>query len=186
MNRRELLKNATILLGAAVSSSVSNAVIAGVGGSNSAIGKGKLSEQQMTDIAILSEMIVPTTDTPGAIAAGVPDFINIIFSQWFRRDEQVAFTEALVALTMESQMNYRSDFVDCSPKQQDILLKKAEQAAENAESALGHLYSSMRELTVLGFYTSHVGATQELQYNPVPLSYKGDYLFKDIGKQWSY
>ena len=44
-------------------------------------------------------------------------------------------------------------------------------------------FYQLKELTVLGYYTSEVGATQELAYLPIPGHYEGDYDF--TGKQWS-
>jgi hypothetical protein len=47
-------------------------------------------------------------------------------------------------------------------------------------------FYKLKLLTVLGYYTSEVGATQELSYNPVPGRYEGDYDFDKVGRQWSY
>jgi gluconate 2-dehydrogenase gamma chain len=186
MNRRELLKDAAIVLGATVSTSLSSAILAGVSRPTSEENQGKLNQQQMQNLAVLSEMIIPTTDTPGAITAGVPGFINVIFSQWYKTDEQASFLEGLEALNQKSHKTCGSGFAKCSQDQQQLLVRDAERAAADPNSPLGHLFVAMKELTVLGYYTSKVGATQELKYNPVPLSYKGDYLYSDIGKQWSY
>jgi hypothetical protein len=46
-------------------------------------------------------------------------------------------------------------------------------------------FFKLKQLTVLGYYTSEVGGTKELSYNPVPGSYEGDYDFDKVGHQWS-
>ena len=47
-------------------------------------------------------------------------------------------------------------------------------------------FNKIKELTVLGYYTSEVGATRELAYNPVPGKFDGDYDYAKVGRQWSY
>jgi hypothetical protein len=73
MNRREVLKQLAMLLG----SSLSPTIIAGVTSSNTHYShpkKSKLSRHQHKLITLLSERIIPATDTPGAIEARVPEF----------------------------------------------------------------------------------------------------------------
>jgi hypothetical protein len=43
----------------------------------------------------------------------------------------------------------------------------------------------MKELTLLGFFTSEPGATQVLQYNQVPGPFKGCVPLTEVGKQWA-
>ena len=45
-------------------------------------------------------------------------------------------------------------------------------------------FVKMKELTVLGYFTSELAAQTELDYQPVPGSYDGDALFDDTGRQW--
>ncbi len=48
-------------------------------------------------------------------------------------------------------------------------------------------FAKIKELTVIGYYSSEVGAKQELAYNPMPMRYEGDYDYaKTGGRQWSY
>jgi hypothetical protein len=53
-------------------------------------------------------------------------------------------------------------------------------------SSKSPFFTKIKELTVLGYYTSEVGAQQELSYNPMPMRYEGDYDFVKVGKQWSW
>jgi hypothetical protein len=46
-------------------------------------------------------------------------------------------------------------------------------------------YVKLKELTVLGYYTSELAAQSELVYLPVPGRYDGDFLFAEIGRQWT-
>jgi len=88
MRRREVLKASAWLLGTAVSASVSRALLAD---ELSITGNGAFTDEQLAAVELLSDMIIPTTDTPGAVAAGVPDFIATIFQDWYRQAEQESF-----------------------------------------------------------------------------------------------
>ena len=43
----------------------------------------------------------------------------------------------------------------------------------------------MKELTLVGYYTSEAGATEELTYEPVPGVWEGCVPYEDIGSAWS-
>ena len=47
-------------------------------------------------------------------------------------------------------------------------------------------FTKLKELTVLGYFTSEVGAKQALAYNPMPMRYDGDYDFDKVGREWSW
>ena len=46
------------------------------------------------------------------------------------------------------------------------------------------LFAILKPLTVAGYYTSEIGATQELRQNPMGV-YKGDIPYAEIGRSWS-
>ncbi|MFZ5999973.1 MAG: gluconate 2-dehydrogenase subunit 3 family protein, partial [Bacteroidota bacterium] len=59
-------------------------------------------------------------------------------------------------------------------------------AAEKAGEAKDRPFILMtKELTVSGFFTSEVGATQVLQYAPVPGAYHGCVPLAEVGKTWA-
>jgi hypothetical protein len=195
MNRRELLKNAAILLGGLSSASVANALLAGVDG------RVKISSPLFTAVqkkmtAVLAEMIIPRTDTPGAIDAGVPHFIELMVSDWYTDRERNIYTEGLASLNEFCLEQFGRDFLSASAEQQITALENAEQRSEqykpvSPESVLSKkededkpFFSKIKELTVLGYYTSEQGATQELKYEPMPMRY-GDIDLADVGGQWS-
>jgi hypothetical protein len=44
----------------------------------------------------------------------------------------------------------------------------------------------IKDLTVIGYFSSESGATQELRYNPVPGRFNGDVPFSEVGRRWSW
>ena len=97
MDRRQLLKAAGLMLGTMVSPSCRQALESSVDLTAAPI-SGRLSEAQLKMIEILTELIIPETDTPGAIAAGVPAFIHQIVVDWYTESERAIFLGGLAAI----------------------------------------------------------------------------------------
>ena len=199
MDRREILKAAGVLLGVAISPACSRALESGEDLSRAPV-NGELSSQTQRMIEILADLIIPETDTPGAAAAGVPQFIHQIVMDWYTDAERSIFLDGLAALEVAGQANWAKPFIELDEAQQAHLLAALEPVPEspaeggNALSAIfmpagaaGEVpfYSKLKELTVLGYYTSEIGSTQELVYLPVPGRYDGDYELAEIGRQWT-
>jgi hypothetical protein len=196
MNRRELLKIASVVMGGALSGSLSRQVMAGVLPTDKPsrtifVGDAKLK------ISTLAEMIIPKTDTPGAIEAGVPNFIEMMVADWYSDRERKIFFDGLVALDTFCRGRDRKDFLRCGEAQRIEALRAAEKLAQSYQSPISPFvpnstdentpfFTKIKELTVLGYYTSEVGAKQELAYNPMPMRYEGDYDFAKVGRQWSW
>lgn len=195
MNRRELLKNTAFLMGGLSSMSVANAFLAGVDG-RAKIKSVLFTAKQRQVTAVLAEMIIPRTDTPGAIDAGVPHFIELMVSDWYTDREREIFFSGLQLVNDYCKDNYGNDFME---SRQDNKVKSLEYAEEQSEkykppkskSPLDNeddeskpFFLKLKELTVLGYYTSEVGATKELNYNPMPMRYS-DIDFVEVGRQWS-
>lgn len=199
MHRRELLKFTALLLGGAASASVARAVLADTPIS-AGLSKTIFNEGQQTSVALLSEMIIPTTDTPGAINAGVPDFIATIVSQWYNENERQIFFAGLQALDNYCQAVEKNTFDKASDATRLAALKEQEQITfdyqNNMRANAGHpmarkaddnlpFFGKLKELVVVGYYTSEVGATQELSYLPMPGFYDGNYDYANVGRRWT-
>ena len=80
--------------------------------------------------------------------------------------------------------------MECDAKQRTALLvdldgeQKAYQKDKKKEDA-NHYFRMMKELTLLGYFTSEVGATKALRYLPVPGKYDGNYPYKKGDKAWA-
>ncbi len=197
MNRRELIKIAAVLLGGSLSSTISSAVIANADNANSTRAPQNpfFDADARKSVAILAELIIPKTDTPGAIEAGVPDFIELIVSEWYTDLERQVFLTGLADIEDYSKKAFGKSFRLCDRKEQTAALTWSEKQSkshrgssrpgDNTLSEDAPFFLKMKELTVLGYYTSEIGATQELIYNPMPMKYDGDINFADVGRQWS-
>ncbi len=185
MYRRDLLKFSSLLLGGAVSGSVSNA-LAAAAPIHSGLGKTVFNEGQQIAVAVLSEMIIPTTDTPGAIDAGVPDFIATIVSEWYNTSERANFFRGLNDLDDYCQAADGRAFHEAGEALRLEALRKQEQIAREPQTTEGQVFfDQIKELVVVGYYSSEVGAKQEWRYLPMPGQYDGNYDFNKVGRQWT-
>lgn len=152
-------------------------------------------------IAVLAEMIIPETDTPGAIEAGTPAYIEMMVADWYTDRERAIFFDGLAALDTYCLDNFGHNFLLASAEQRIAALQAAEAAAAGYNNPMAGgiaaalaktvdentpFFSKIKELTVIGYYNSEVGATQEMAYNPMPMRYEGDYDFAEIGRHWSH
>lgn len=200
IRRRELLQLCVAALGGSLLGSASMRALAGESPT-------RIPSHPLFDgptralVAELAEMIIPTTDTPGAIAAGVPAFIEMMVADWHTDTERRIFLEGLSALDAYAVTTFGQSFLRCSVEQRVEALQHAEKEASSYVSPMpGGLFGAMsklvdehtpffaklKELTVLGYFSSEVGAKQELAYNPMPMRFDGDYDFAAIGRHWSY
>jgi hypothetical protein len=125
----------------------------------------RLDAKEQALVAAMAEGIIPATDTPGALGARVPDFMSMLFSEWFLQDEQSAFRMGLKTFDAASQARFGRSFSSCSQEQQMALLTEWNREAAAARSAGPPPYppfAQFKALTVVGYYTSEVGQNQEL------------------------
>ena len=151
-----------------------------------------LNDDQASIVSQIAEIIIPKTDTPGAKEAGVPAFIDQMLNEVYSEEDQKRFTSGLQAFDEEAKSAYGDAFLDLDDEQQKEFVKKthdtAIEAERNAEQRGERPFIlTMKELTMLGFFTSEPGATQVLQYDPVRGAYNGCIPLSEAGngKTWA-
>jgi hypothetical protein len=130
----------------------------------------------------LSERVMPTTDTPGAIAAGVPEFIEKMLADWALPDDRLPIVAGLDAIEARSQADYKVAAAQATPEQQDALLTLA---MEDQLPGGKDFFEKFRQLVITGYFTSEVGITKERKYLPVPGRYDGAYLYSNVNRVFS-
>jgi hypothetical protein len=199
MNRRQAIHRTALALGYAISAPALAGVLKGCKPvPELAYTPVFFTEAQARTIAEMTELIIPKTSTPGAKDAGVPAFIDSMLHEVYAKRDQDSFLEGLTAFDADAQESYGETFGECKPEEQLALFKKHHDAAiasagsggptgwwNTKQGADKPFVLKLKELTLLGFFTSEPGATEVLQYNQVPGPYKGCVPLGEVGKAWA-
>lgn len=209
MERREAVKYISILLGGAVIGA--DAFITGCKSKTGNIHE--WSPDDVAYLNEIGETILPQTSTPGAKAANVGQFMTVMVNDCYEAGDQKVFRDGMDKLNDLAGKTYGNQFMKLTPQQRHDLLvgldkeareqqKKVddfdhrEDVKEQEETAKGnlhyvrqhmspHYFTMLKQLTMLGFFTSKVGMTQALRYEPVPGRYDGCVPYKKGEKAWA-
>ena len=134
-------------------------------------------------LAEIAEMIVPATDTPGAKEALVPEFVQKIVADCYDAADRNDFMAALKKVDEYAQQLHRKNFMDCSAPQRLDALRMMEAMYHHQKMENG--WMDLKRPIVEGYFTSEIGCTQALRYEPVPGSYDGAFPYKKGDKTWA-
>jgi gluconate 2-dehydrogenase gamma chain len=130
-------------------------------------GPGALDDALQRVLSAACERIIPADETPGAVAAGVPRFIEHMLAQWYDPPERARVLAGLQDLDAQARARFGTPLADSTSAQQDTLLLELD--AQGAQ----HWFATAKYLTIWGYYTSEVGVTRELQPPPSGGRYDG-------------
>jgi gluconate 2-dehydrogenase gamma chain len=109
-------------------------------------------------ISRIADLIIPATDTPGAVGAGVPFYIDMVVAN--NKAHQRLASEGLRWLG-------KKKFMTLGDAEQTALLERLCEAADSGElkKSEAQFFKMMKNLTVDGYYTSQIGLMKELGYS---------------------
>lgn len=188
MTRRTSIK---LLLGAGLVGSLLFWVYRRVGYAVFDIGYLKAKYQLIDELA---ETVIPETDLPGAKQAGVASYIIQVVGTGELRQEQLAFVRGLKQLENFSQRTYNRAFTACSAQEKEAILKHFEQKELSrfpivnkiTKKLFGRSFiGQLKELTVEGYCTSMLGATEGLVYDYIPGHFEGCIPLNSGQRAWA-
>ena len=137
-----------------------------------------LNSAQQALVTEIAEMIIPETDTPGATSVQVPQFIDLILSEWASDDERAAFLTGLADIdTRASALAAGSSrFVDLGADKKTELLVALD-AAHADKAGAGLAFRRLKGLTVYGYFTSKPVQQKILKTRMFFDGYHGDVPF---------
>lgn len=182
MNRREAVKLTSVLLG----SSLVGSTLFLSACTNEDKKKNLFSDKDLILLNEIGETILPATErSPGAREANVAGFMQSFVLNCYRDNEQTIFLNGISDIDFRSNKNYGKDFVQLAPDQQTELLTELDkQARDLQKSGETTYYLLMKQLTVLGYFSSEIGVTKALRYEPVPGRYDGCVPYKKGQPAW--
>src|SRR6478735_6836257 len=120
-----------------------------------------LNPHQLRTAGVLSELIIPKTDTPGAMDVHVDRFIDTVLAD-AKPAERDPFVKGLAWMDTRSRALYKQDFATATPAQQAELLTRLSTAGTREASIGVEFFSAIKTMTITGYYTTQVGLEQEL------------------------
>ena len=186
MNRREALKSVALLMGGTVIGA--QAFLSGCTAEEKP-GKELFSESDLKLMDEVGETILPETSTPGAKAVGIGSFMAMMVKDCYSKEEQKAFNEGLKKLEVDYKEQFGTSFQEGKAEDRLGFLGKLNEEFYNAqakgEEASLLYFKMLKELTLLGYFTSEIGATQALRYIETPGRYDGCMPYKKGDKAWA-
>lgn len=208
MDRREAVKYISLLLGGTVIGA--NAFLTGCKTSGK---KEDWSEEQIAYLDEIAETILPQTSTPGAKAAKVGQFMTVMVNDCYEAVDQKAFREGMDKLNEVADKKFNNNFMKLTPQQRHQLLVEIDKEAKEYQTKVNefnekenqkekeetdkgnknykkqqmapHYFTMMKQLTLLGYFTSEIGHKQARRYEPVPGRYEACIPYKKGDKAWA-
>ena len=180
MDRRELLKMIALATGGAV---IGGEFLLSGCSNPAAIGGATFSEDDIKFLDEVAETIIPKTNTPGAKDAEVGKFMTVMVNDCYDENDQKIFHEGIKTLDEACNKMHGHSFMKAEAAHKKELLisldKDAKEYMKNKKKEdPNHYFSMMKQLTLLGFFTSKPGLTECFDYKPVPGKYDGAVPYK--------
>lgn len=190
MNRRDALARVALLMGGTVIGA--NIFLEGCKPADKKVMTGL--DFQPEDVAYLDEIadtILPTTaSSPGAKAAGVGSFMTVMVKDCYDENDQKIFTEGMNKLQDACKKKNDKNFMESTPQQRhDLLVELDKEQKEHSKNKKKddpeHYFRMMKELTLLGYFSSEIGSTKALRYVESPGRYEACIPYKKGEKAWA-
>lgn len=199
LDRRTLLKRIAMLLGTPIAAPIASGFLGGCSFGPGAAGaqlpsktstaiSGEGDDNRMEILSEMAERILPATDTPGAKEAKVVEFIGLVLDGWFSKSERSTFWNGFEEAMTLCNEKYKKNFLRCSAEEQNTLLLQLDSEffrSSGNPSARANFFHLMKQFTLTGYYTSEIGATQELRL-PVMGVYLGCESFSENDVAWAW
>src|SRR6266581_5851748 len=96
-----------------------------------------LDPHQSETVATIADMIIPATDTPGARAAEVHRFIDLLLAEWAPDDDRKQFLEALADVDARARAASATDFLGATEAQRSTIVTALDAEAQERRKAKG-------------------------------------------------
>lgn len=187
MDRREVLKTSGLLLGYALSAGTTAALLGGCTANTDKDWNPKtLSNEEVDLLAEICEAILPKTDTPGAKDALCHRYIDEMITNFYEKEAQTHFRETLKEFNKEATRKFSKAFIALTPGEKEVILEHLSNQMKDYVDETGkkpHIFKTIKESTISGYFTSEVGAKGGLcEFIPIPGPYQGCINYNSVGK----
>lgn len=192
MTRRDALSRVSLILGGTIVGA--ELFLNGCGPSVPQVSATEFTAGTISFLDEVGEIIIPTSaSSPGAKAAKIGEFMKTIVTECYEAKNQKIFFEGIGKLGEAAKAKSGGKtFLELEPEAQKALLTEIDAEAkayakENVANpeAPKHYFALMKQLTLWGYFSSEVGATQALRYVEAPGPYKGCIPYTKGEKAWA-
>lgn len=195
MDRRALMQRAFLLIG------VTAIPVDALSAAKAARAKSFLDAPRFKLLSAFADTIVPATDTPGAVGAGVPAKLDGMLATWASAESRKAIVEALDRIDAAANASKKKSFAALAPTERDAVLRAHDKAAlvpvkppANAPKGspfapvswvTDNGYLKVKELVIALYYNSEIAMTQELIYEHVPGTWEPSIKVTPTTRPWA-
>jgi len=182
LTRREALQGAIAMLGGSIAVSQLAPLASALADERQAAPR-FLDDELFAVVERTVDLVIPETDTPGALGARVHYFIDSMLADWANDSSREIFSRAIRQIDESARRQHGQAFVALDAGQQFALLEAIDRDAYEQDDA-DVPFRKLKELILLGYYSSEIGASVELRFNPIPGPSTGCVPLADIGRAW--
>ncbi len=182
LSRREAIKRVAMLLGL----TITPGLLEGIARAQAVAASGKPVNFTAVQFALVDAMvarILPRTDTPGARDVGVPAFIDLMFGAYMAAADKATWVKGVADVEARAQRAHGKGFTQLTDPQQDVVLKAVATESQQKEKTFFH---QMRDLTLVGYFTSEAVGRNVTQFDPIPGRYDACLPLNEVGnRSWT-
>lgn len=188
MNRREAIGRVALIMGGTLVGA--EFLLSGCRPHNTTVAD-LFDQDHVAFLDEIADTILPDTkSSPGAKAAKVGPFMAVMVRDCYWPADQDVFLKGIGKVDEASNKKFSKKFMDLDATQKTALLtdldkEQKEYSKTKKPKDPNHYFRMMKELTLLGYFTSEVGCTKALRYVPVPGRYDGCIPYKKGDKAWA-
>jgi hypothetical protein len=131
-----------------------------------------LDAHQLGTVSHIAELILPETDTPGAASVKVPQFIDLMLTEWSPPAERDRFLMGLADIDARSHRLYGGLFLDLRAADQSAMLQALD-GVKGAEGSAEDAFATLKDLTIYGYFTSEVVMKDVTHHQVIPGRFNG-------------
>jgi len=140
--------------------------------------------KQLKQLKSICAIVIPKTDTLGAAEVNTHGFIDNQLFHCYEKPEQEKAKRLLTLIDIVADKQFKQVFTALKQAQQFELLTELDLGKANFDNKQRKDFKSLKKLICFGYYTSEVGASQELRYLAVPGGYTGSIEYKSSDASW--
>ncbi|NNU15479.1 gluconate 2-dehydrogenase subunit 3 family protein [Parvularcula sp. ZS-1/3] len=146
---------------------------------------GFYTEELRSFVSQLSDIIVPDTDSPGALKAGVPERLAMVHENWLDRQGKIEWLTKVQEVHDALSADGDRSFAEADAEARLAMVKAMDEKAYDKGGNGADAYRQLKREIVGAYYTTEAGCTEELQWLATPGDWKACVPLKEIGRTWA-